>query len=121
MGQVEFDEEESVTSFLVVDGSTVWMNSIKNNMGWNFRISDSSSLESCLVPLSRSHLDFVGGIRSFKSTIPPIEDTITGREFLRLPRNLGHPTDAQWDGQYLVAGYDTGDVLILKCNCTLSH
>ena len=38
VGQVEFDEE-IVTSFLGVDGSMVWMNSIKNNMGWNFRTS----------------------------------------------------------------------------------
>ena len=121
VGQVEFEGERFVNPFLSIDGSTVWMSSTKNDMGWNFKISDSFSLESCIAPLTRCYLDFVGGIRWQKTVLPPIEDTITKREFLQLHRRLDNPTDAQWDGQYLVAGYGTGDVLILKCNCTLSH
>ena len=121
VGQVELDGTQTAYVFLSVDGSTVWMNSTENDMGWNFRISDLSLLESCLAPLNRYHLDFVGGVRKERNVLPPIEDTIAKREFLQLPKKLDNPTDAQWDGQYLVAGYDTGEVLILECNCTLSH
>ena len=120
VGKVKLEENQIMNAFLGVDGSTVWMRSTKNNM-WNFRISDSSSLGSCLASLSRYHLDFVGGIRMDRTVLPPIEDTITGRKFLQLPKKLDNPTDAQWDGQYLVAGYDTGEVLILECSCALSH
>ena len=121
MGKVKLDSPWALNPFLAVDGSRVWMNTNQHHMGQSFWISDSLSIESCVVPINRCHLDFVGGIRQYKMSLPPIEDTITGNEFLRLPRSLDGPTDAQWDGQYLVAGYDTGDVLILRCNCTHSH
>jgi hypothetical protein len=56
-----------------------------------------------------------------RSDLPGIEDTITGKKVLQLPSRYSKPGDAQWDGQYLVAGYSTGEVLILDCNCTLAH
>jgi WD40 repeat protein len=107
--------------FLVVDGSRVWVNNSKQIEGWDFGIPGSSSIKACFTPPNRPHLDFVGGIRHHRTLLPSIEDTITGKEFLRLPEGLRNPTDAQWDGQYLVAGYEAGDVLILKCICTVSH
>ena len=119
LSQVELSLPLAVRPFLAIDGSRVW---IYNNgpRGWNFEFSDTS-IGFCIAPPNRPHLDFVGGIRRYKSSLPTIEDTVTGKEFLRLPNSLNKPIDAKWDGQYLVSGYDTGDILILKCNCTISH
>ena len=119
VSQVELSYPLAVRPFLAMDGSRVWINN-SGQRGWDFDISDTS-IEFCVAPPNRLHLDFVGGIRMFKGSLPTIEDTVTGKEFLRLPKSLNNPIDAQWDGQYLVSGYDTGDILILKCNCTISH
>jgi hypothetical protein len=110
-----------VQPFLFVDGLRVWMRRVGEACGWDFGIPGSPSINVDVTPLNRPHLDFVGGVRQTRISLPPIEDTMTGKEFLRLPDSLRHPNDAQWDGQYLVAGYEEGDVLILKCNCMLSH
>ena len=46
-----------------------------------------------------------------------IEDTVSGKEVFRLPERYAEPIWApQWDGQYLVAGYSSGEVLILDLN-----
>ena len=112
----------AIRPYMAIDGSRVWMNVDGREIrGWNIGISNPDSIGPCDPFPNRPHLDFIGGIREYRMSLPPIENTITGKEFLRLPRSLDNPTDAQWDGQYLVAGYDTGDVLILKCKCTLSH
>lgn len=116
--EVKLGFSHAIRPFLTMDGSKVWMYANEHHSGWDFRISDS--IESCILP-PRHHLDFIHGIRESRTHLPLIEDTITGKKFLQLPRSLDNPTDAQWDGQYLVAGYDTGEVLILKCNCTVSH
>jgi len=48
-----------------------------------------------------------------------IKDTVTGKEVFQLVGRYAKPTDMQWDGQYLVAGYMSGEVLILDFNCVL--
>ena len=61
----------------------------------------------------RPHLDFTGGVREYKTQLPAIESTVTGKKVFQLPAKLASPSDSQWDGQYLVAGYENGEVLIL--------
>jgi len=46
-----------------------------------------------------------------------IVDTVTGKVVFQLDGKFAKPTHAQWDGQYLVAGYLFGEVLILDFNC----
>jgi WD40 repeat protein len=108
-------------SFLATDSSRAWVHLPGGIMGWDFGVPDSFSIMECTEPPKRPHLDFVGGTRRKKSYLPGIEDTTTGREFFQLPSRYANPNNAQWDGQYLVAGYDSGEVLILECNCTLAH
>jgi WD40 repeat protein len=110
-----------VDSFLTIDSSRVWVHLPGGIRGWDFGVPDSSSIKECTEPPNRPHLDFIGGIRKERSSLPGIEDTVTGKEVFRLPLRYARPNDAQWDGQYLVAGYDSGEVLILDCNCTLAH
>ena len=42
-----------------------------------------------------------------------IKNTETGKEVFQLRERYAKPTDVWWDGQYLVAGYESGEVLIL--------
>jgi hypothetical protein len=121
MGSVSWEGSRYFNSFLATDSSRAWVHLPGGIKGWDFGVPDSSSIKECTEPPNRPHLDFIGGIRRHKSHLPGIEDTTTGREFFQLPLRYARPNDAQWDGQYLVAGYDSGEVLILDCNCTLAH
>ena len=120
MDKVHLDYTSS-DSFLTIDGSRVWVYLPGGIQGWDFGVPDSSSIKHYREPPNRLHLDFVGGIRRYRTFLPAIEDTVTGKEVLQLPLGYTSPADAQWDGQYLVAGYNTGEVLILDCSCMLAQ
>jgi len=122
MGKVKMYIPWYRDTFLTTDGSKIWVKFPDQGIkGWDPGVPGSSSIEQCTSLPSRPHLDFVGGIRKERSRLPGIEDTTTGKEIFRLSSRYSRPNDAQWDGQYLVAGYDTGEVLILDCNCTPAH
>jgi WD40 repeat protein len=96
-------------ALLSMDGSRAWV----STNGWDFGISGSPPIELCGVLPVRPHLDFTGGVRKYRTILPAIEDTVTGKVVFQLPAKLASPSDLQWDGQYLVAGYENGEVLIL--------
>jgi len=109
-------------SLLTIDGLKVWLcfsSKPSLNRGWNFGILGSSPVRISNMSQSRPHLDFIGGIRQKRSFVPGIQDTVTKKVVFQLPGRLAWTSDAQWDGQYLVAGYDSGEVLILECNYVL--
>ena len=68
------------------------------------------------TPSDRPHLDFIGGISEGRTYLSGIENTATGKEVFRLTTRLMRPSDAQWDGQYLVADYENEERLILDFN-----
>jgi len=121
MGRVKLGFHMYPDTFLTMDNSRVWVCIPGGIEGWDFGVPGPSSIEKYTEPPNRPHLDFIGGIRKERSLLPGIEDTITGKEVFQLPSGYTRPNDAQWDGQYLVAGYDSGEVMILDCNCTLIH
>jgi len=123
VGKVKLSSHYYTGTFLTVDSSKVWVQAPGQYLeGWDFGVPEESSIKHYKEPLSRPHLDFIGGrVRKWRSYLPGIEDTITGREVLQLPSRYKRPNDAQWDGQYLVAGYETGEVIILDCNYMLAH
>ena len=122
MGKVDLHSSCYSDTFLTVDSSRVWVQIPSQGIkGWDFGVPEASSIGHCGEPPNRHHLDFIGGIRKRRSYLPGIEDTITRREVFQLPLRYAEPNDAQWDGQYLVAGYETGEVIILDCNCMLAH
>jgi len=105
-------------TFLTIDGLKVWSWDSFNEevIGWDFGILDSSPVQLSETSKNKPYLDFIGGIREQKILIPRVQDTVTGKVVFQLPERLVRCSDAQWDGQYLVAGYDSGEVLILECN-----
>ena len=121
MGKVKEHFPQYSDVFLGMDGSKVWVNFPDQGiMGWDFGVPDPSSTKQCTRPQNKLHLDFIGGIRKGRSHLPGIEDTTTGKVIFQPPSRYARPNDAQWDGQYLVAGYETGEVLILDFNYTLA-
>jgi WD40 repeat protein len=96
-------------ALLTVDGSRAWVSAY----GWDFGISGSLPIQLPRIFPLRPHLDFTGGVRMYRAELPAIEDTVTGKEVFQMPAKFANPSDSQWDGQYLVAGYENGEVLIL--------
>jgi len=108
-------------SILVIDNLRVWarLPTPKKILGWDFGITGSSPVELSYTSQNRPRLDFISGIRLWRSPLSGIQDTVTKKVVLQLPSRLVNCSDAQWDGQYLVVGYDSGEVLILECSHVL--
>lgn len=110
-------EDEPLFNSLVVDGASAWVRfEDSRTQGWGFgRIGSSPVPLSGPSPLSlpRRHLDFIDRTRARNTDPSRIEDAVTGERVFRLAGIYRKPTTAQWDGRYLVAGYDSGVVLIL--------
>jgi WD40 repeat protein len=87
--------------------------------GWDFGVSGSSPIPLSSTPPERSHLDFVGGDYQLFEGPLWVKDTVTGKKVLQLSGRYARPYDVQWDGQYLVAGYGSGEMLILDFIQTL--
>ena len=101
---------------LVVDGSRVWVHyKDSQTQGWDFGILDSTPIQLSIPPpdLDRPRLDLIDGTKSESTGPSRIEDTVTGKEIFQLAGRYANPTTVQWDSQYLVAGYKSGEVLIL--------
>jgi WD40 repeat protein len=113
VGQVEL-EDKPYLDLLRVDGSRIcvrFCNSLI--LGWDFGISGSSPVQLPNISSERSHLEFIGGPSWWYEGQCWIKDTVTGKAIFQLSGRYASPDEVQWDGQYLVAGYGSGEVLIL--------
>jgi len=99
---------------LRMDGSKVLVRSGESSVqGWDFGITDSNPIQFSEASSDRPHLDFID-VRKWSSTSPArVEDRVTGKKVFQLCGKYAEPTATQWDGQYLIAGYKSGEVLIL--------
>ena len=112
VGRVELGDDPYLDP-LCGDGSRIWV-CFKDSptQGWDFGTSDSFPTQLSNTLPDRPHLDFIDGTRW--STGPSvIKDALTGREVFQLVGRYAKPTEVRWDGQYLLAGYRSGEVLIL--------
>ena len=94
------------------DGSRVWVQSDLITKGWDFNISNSTPIPLSNLSSERPYLDFIDGA-SFENGPPVVKNTAARKEVFRLSGKYVRPYSAWWDGQYLVAGYEDGEVLIL--------
>jgi len=95
---------------LVVDGSRVWVHSPSwKPLGWDFGGLSPVQI-SCMSSLP------LGNTKLWNADLSRIEDAVTGKVFFQLAGRFSNPVDVQWDGQYLVAGYESGEMLILDFN-----
>lgn len=100
-------EGDSIGNFFYLDGSKIWA-TLKNSsiQGWDFKTSGFFPILLPDIPTERSLLEFF-------DAPPRIKDKTTGKVVFQLYGRYARPRVAQWDGQYLAAGYETGEVLIL--------
>ena len=123
MGEVKLGlEGELYLDSLCIDGSRVCIHSKKSSAqeGWDFGTPDSSPIPFD-PSTGRPHLDLVSGTKWQTEGSSWIKDTATGKEVFKLSGRYAKPSDIQWDGQYLAAGYDSGEVLILDFHHFLSR
>ena len=92
----------------------IWIHSmgLPAQEGWDFGTSGSSPVQFD-PSIGRPHLDFIGGAKWQTKDPSWIKDTITGKRVFQLRGGYMEPNDVQWDGQFLVAGYESGEILIL--------
>ena len=99
---------------ITVHGSRVWSHSPwseSKSIGWDFGTPGSPP-----VQLSNSELVLPHNAKLWDADQCGIKDGVTGRVVLKLPERFARPIKPLWDGRYLVAGYKSGEVLILDFN-----
>jgi len=119
-GEESFEGDYNYFDPLRIDGSKVLVCSAESStQGWDFGIPGSTPIQFSKASLDRPHLDFID-VRRQSSTSPVrVEDRVTGKEVFQLCGRYAKPTATQWDGQYLIAGYRSGEVLILDFSYVL--
>ena len=117
--QMELEQGTELTlGSIIVDGSKVWVScGDSQTQGWDFDVPDPTPISLSDVPPIRpcTHLQFITSttMLSWKSSLSGIEDKATGRVVFWLPRKYPKPTAIHWDGNHLIAGYKSGEVLIM--------
>ena len=123
LGEVEVGlRGNSYLDSLYIESSRVRIRSPDSSVqeGWDFGHSSSSPVQFD-PSTGRPHLDFIGGTGEQTQGPSWIKDTVTGKKVFQLSWRYAKPNDVQWDGQYLVAGYRSGEVLILDFDHMYPH
>jgi len=112
-GEVEL-KGQPLPGSLTVDGSRIWVRfNDLSVQGWDFGIPESSPIPLSNEPPSRYRLDFTDGTREWNTGPSRIKDAATGKEVFRLSGRYAKPDRALWGGRYLVAGYHSGEVIVM--------
>ena len=116
VGEVELKGDPFLDS-LYVDGSKIWV-CFKDSpiQGWDFGTPSSSPVPLSNTSSGRPCLDFIDGTGWWHTSPARVNDTVMGKIVFQLHGKYTKPTVVHWDGQYLVAGYTLGNVLILDFN-----
>jgi len=110
VGRVEIEDVGRKQS-LTVDDTRVWIHYPGSEyQGWDFRTQGSSPVQLPNMPPDRLHLT---DTMLWDTDLFRIKDTVTGKVGFQLSGRFAMPTVVQCDGSYLVAGYSSGEVLIL--------
>jgi len=114
VGKVRLEGEPS-NHPLTVDGLRVWVyfKSLPTRW-WDFGIPSSTSTGLSSPPLVTSRLDFIHSTTEGTTTkLFRVKDTFTGKEIFQMSGRYIDVAKMQCDGQYLVASYESGELLIL--------
>ena len=108
VGKVEYRYSGSFGS-LTVDGSKVWAYLPQSKyQGWDFGTSGSTPTKLPDMPTLSN------GTILWDPRQGRIKNAVTGAVIFQLSRRFANPADVQCDGSYLVAGYESGEILILN-------
>ena len=113
VGEASF-QDQAYLDPLRMDGSRVSIRfSDLSTQGWDFGVPGSPPIPLPDTSSDRPPLDFIDGTGWENASPARVEDTVTGKEVFRLSGRYAKPFDARWDGRYLAACYEFGEVLIL--------
>ena len=113
VGKVRLEGELSDNP-LIVDGLRVWVCYMHlPTQRWDFGIPGPISIGLPNEPLPSPRLHFIYSTTEGTTHPSRVKDTVTGKVIFQLPKRYEAPTKVQCDGQYLVAGYKSGELLIL--------
>ena len=112
-GEVVGVVQQELPGSLIVEGSRVWVQAKDSTWGWDFGIPGLKYPPVLTRSPNRPCLDLISSTEIWNTSPPRIKDTVTGKEVFQLPKKYIGPTAIHWDGQYLVAGYKSGELLIL--------
>ena len=108
-GEVVGDLESYAGPTLTVSGSKVWVyGSQSKYQGWDFGISGSIPTQLHGMP------SLSNGSILWDPSQGRIKNAVTGGTIFQLSGRFANPTDVQCDDSYLVAGYESGEILILE-------
>jgi len=113
MGEVRLEGSEEVHDYYspIGGGSRVWIwFGGPQTQGWNFGISGSTPISISGVTPESPHLELSEQVNTKRYRI---RDKATDNDIFQLSGKYADPTRKEWDGHYLVAGYESGEVLIL--------
>jgi WD40 repeat protein len=113
VGEVEL-EDQSYQGLFWAGGSRICLCfPDSSTQEWDFGILGSPPIPLPSISPERSCLCFIGGGSWWYKGLYQIKDTTTGKVVFQLAGRHAKPNEVQWDGQYLIAGYESGEVLIL--------
>ena len=111
MGKVALGNEDVwVFDPLYLDGSKVVVLS-NYSQAWDFGAQGATPVKLSKITSDRLHSELVA---QFDDGVFEVRIEAQGNEnVFPLPDRYKHPSALQWDGQYVIAGYQSGEVLIL--------
>ena len=113
MGEVDHGVANPYLDPLHTDNLKIWIGSEFSFYGWDFGVLSSSPVPVSNVSVERPHLELVYTNQWECNSITRIKDRQTGKEVFQFSGRYAAPKSIQWDGQCLVAGYESGEVFIL--------
>ena len=122
VGDVKLElEQDWYLDPLQMNNSRIWIRfKDSSTQGWDFGIPGFHPIPLSKGSIERPCLDFIRG--SWETKDPPwIKDTVTGKKVFHMPEEYAQPGEVQWDGQYLVAGYYSGQPLIFDFHHMCPH
>ena len=113
VGEVKF-EGELLLDPPIVDGSKIWVHfKDSQTRGWDFGVPGPIPNPLPNTSPDRPCLDFIRSSELESTGVSRIWDRVTGKDLLQLPGRHAKFTTIQFNGHYLVAGYTSGELLIL--------
>ena len=96
---------------ITVHGSRVWVRyDNAENQVWDFGIPDSPPVQLPNIPL---HILHPNGAVLWDTGPWCVKEKATGKVAFRLSKGYGKATNVQWNDQYLVISFISGEVLVL--------
>ena len=110
MGKVEIKYSHHASS-LIADGSKVWAcYPSPEYQGWDFGTPGSSPVQLFNIStLPNSNM-------LWDPNLSGIKDSVTRKVIFQLSGSFAKSVNVQHEGHYLVAGYESGEILIFESN-----